>query len=154
MSRIILFLMMLCCLTVTACGDAVKADLEAFDKAGREAFQGLDMAGLNRKVAAAKTNTDKSAIMASLAKEMQERSKNLNAYKAKTPEVKQISEKMASGFSKAIEGTKEAEQAFAKENAAMLSSANAKIQAGQSMLQQAAKDFSKLAKEKGYKTVK
>jgi len=139
-------------LALAGCGkDPIVADLEAFNAVGSSAFKdvGPGMASLNQRTAAAKTNEEKAAILGELVTLMNDKSKLLGEFKAKTPEVGKISEAITGGFKESADGAAQAQAAMLHNSPDELTSATRKIMNGQTQLHQGMEAFMKLAKEKG-----
>lgn len=139
---------------LAACAkDPVLADLTALDNLGRAVFetQAAEMSEFNRKVAAAKSNAEKAALLNTMVAGLELRTKELATFKAATPEVKKIADLLVGGLTQSIEGAREASQAFEKGDQARLSKASEKMQAGQKSIREGQQAFGSLVKEKGYK---
>ncbi|WP_018607507.1 hypothetical protein [Uliginosibacterium gangwonense] len=149
-----LFALFVAVFALVGCGkDPVVADIEAFNTVGNHAFKDVapTMASLNERTAVAKTNEEKAAILGELVTLMNDKSKMLGDFKAKTPEVGKISEAITGGFKSAAEGAAEAQAAMLHNSQDELGSATRKITNGQTLLRQGMEDFMKLAQEKGVK---
>jgi len=141
-------------IVLAACSkDPVLADLTALDNLGRSVFetQAAEMSEFNKKVAAAKSNAEKAALLNTMVASLESRTKELATFKAATPEVKKIADLLVGGLTQSIEGAREASQAFEKGDQAALSKAGEKMQAGQKSIREGQQEFGKLVKEKGFK---
>ena len=150
--KLIYTLVAIAAIATSACTkDPVVDELQAFNKLGSAAFRDLNTNGLNQKMALAKTNEEKAALMDEIIQTFEARSKEMTAFQAKTPEVGKISATFNKGIDQALAGAKQAKASLLAGDQSGLSAAATELSNGQKLLRESGVALVALAKEKQIK---
>ena len=130
--------------------DPVVADLEAFDRHAAAVIRDPVSSGIEQRLAAAKTNEERIAILDEWIAVMDKNTAELARYKPKTPELAKISEGLVQSLASSIEGARAVRGALAANNSMMMNDAAIKITQGNTQLVVQVNALKQLAAEKGY----
>lgn len=150
MKRILLLLVLSLVLLGGCMKDPVLADLEAFDRHAAAVIRDPVSSGIEQRLAAAKTNEERIAILDEWIAVMDKNTAELARYKPKTPELAKIAEGLTQSLTSSIEGARAVRGALAANNSMMMNDAAIKITQGNTQLVVQVNALKQLAAEKGY----
>lgn len=136
-------------LLLAACaGDPVAEDIKEFNELADKTVSKSGTDEMMSKMRAATTNEEKSKLLGEYASATRKQAETLSAFKADTPEMEAISEKIAGGLNKAADGAAAGQKAFASGEQSDASKASSQMNEGFREFMAGASEMRKLAKEK------
>lgn len=139
-------------LILAACSqDPLAEDIKEFDALADKTVSKTSTNELMTGMRSAKTDEDKAKLLGTYAETTRKQAETLAAFKADTPEMKAVSEKISGGLQKAADGAAMGQKAYTTKDQNDAMEASQTMNAGMREFQSGAQEMLKLAREKEVK---
>ena len=135
-------------LALASCGgDPLVEDIKEFNALGEKVVGESETQETMQKLRAATTNEERAAMLGEYASATREQAKELSAFKADTPEMKAISEKITAGMNKAADGAAAGQKAMPANDQSAAMDASRTMNEGFREFQAGSSEMRKLARD-------
>ena len=139
-------------LLLAACSqDPLAEDIKEFDQLADKTVSKESTNELMMGMRSAKTDEDKAKLLGAYAETTRKQAETLATFKADTPEMKAVSEKISGGLQKASEGAALGQKAYTTQDQNDATKASQTMNEGMREFQSGAQDMLKMAREKKIK---